>query len=83
METAIAEKALSVTDSIFAVLLIGVLGFCVWLIKYNFKQHDKRDQRNDEREKRYIEVIDTQAKGLQKLESIDENIKKLMELQRR
>lgn len=73
VEQVFADAALTHSDSIFVTLLIGVASFCFWLIRYVFKK-------NDEREKRFIDVIETQAEGLKRLERIDDNISKLMDI---
>jgi hypothetical protein len=64
----VVSHAFSLSDSVFLVLLIGLAGGTWWIIRYVFRK-------NDEREKRYIEVIDTQAKGLLSIENIRADLK--------
>jgi Tfp pilus assembly protein PilO len=69
----LVNKAVERSDSVFLILLI-IMGIGMWwIIQYVFKKNDQREQRmqeeNNIREKRYIKVIETQAKafdGLQK-----------------
>lgn len=60
-------QAFKVSDSIFLVLLLGLAGGTWWIIRYVFKK-------NDEREKRYIEVIEKQAEALQTLDGMQRDI---------
>jgi hypothetical protein len=64
----IVGQAFKVSDSIFVVLLIGLALGTWWIIRYVFTK-------NDEREKRYIDVIDNQAKGLQAVEELRADVK--------
>lgn len=61
----VLTKALSTTDSIFVVLLIGLATFTGWILRYVFNKTDEQEKRAIQREERYIEVIDKQAEGLQ------------------
>ena len=54
MENVITEKALSLSDSVYLVLLIGLATGTWWLIRWILKK-------NDERETRYIQTIDRLA----------------------
>lgn len=67
MAEAVVDKALSVTDSIFAVLFIGACIGAVFLTRYVLKK-------NDEREVRYIAVIEQQAIGLQKIDDLKRDV---------
>ena len=66
----VLQEAFTVSDSIFLVLLIGLALGTWWIIRYVF-------QKNDEREKRYIDVIDTQAKGLQGIDELKSDVKEI------
>jgi hypothetical protein len=73
----VITKALSVNDSIFLILLIGLAFGTWWIIRYVFTK-------NDEREKRYIDVIENQAKGLQSIDLLQADVKEIKQtLQRR
>jgi hypothetical protein len=65
---AVVTKALSVTDSIFVIMFIGLGVSCFFLIRWILNT-------NNEREKRYIDVIDTQAKSLQGLDEVRGDVK--------
>lgn len=67
MAEQVISQAFTLSDSIFVVLLIGLALGTWWIIRYVFTK-------NDEREKRYIEVIDTQARGLQKIDDIKSDV---------
>lgn len=60
-------KALSMSDSIFAVLLVGALLVCWKIIQYVLRK-------NDEREKRYMDVIDKQAEALQNVKEMRDDV---------
>lgn len=70
MGSTVIEKAFSVSDSIFLVLLIGLAVGTFWLIRYVLTK-------NDEREKRYIDVIDKQSTALQNIEGLREDIRQI------
>jgi hypothetical protein len=67
---AVVSKAFTISDSIFLVLLIGLALGTWWIIRYVFTK-------NDEREKRYIDVIDAQAKGLQSIDVLQADVKEI------
>lgn len=66
----VISKAFTISDSIFLVLLIGLALGTWWLIRYVLNK-------NDEREKRYIDVIDAQSKGLQSLETLKDDVQEI------
>lgn len=65
---AIIDKAFALTDSVFLVLLIGLAAGTFWLIRYVLSK-------NDEREKRYIDVIDKQSAALQNIDGLRDDIR--------
>lgn len=70
MVDVLLEKAFSINDSIFLVLLLGLAIGMWWLIRYVFKK-------NDDRESRYITVIETQAKALQSLDDLQTDVREI------
>jgi len=71
----VLTKTLSLSDSIYLVLLVAV-SLAFWrLLMYAFKQNREAFRKNEEREQRYIGVIESQAKSLQNIESDVRDIK--------
>jgi DNA polymerase III delta prime subunit len=66
MEKALLDKAGE--TGFIAVLLVVILLSAFWLVRWVLST-------NNEREKRYIDVIDTQAKGLQDIKEIRGDVK--------
>jgi hypothetical protein len=62
------EPFINASDSPFYVLLVGLAAGTWWIIRYVLKK-------NDEREKRFIAVIEMQAKGLQALDNLQSDVK--------
>lgn len=62
----VVDKAFSVSDSIFLVLLIGLAIGMWWLIQWILKTNKWILKTNNERESRYIQTIDrlAQVEGL-------------------
>lgn len=72
MGDAVLQKAFSVSDSIFLVLLIGLALGTWWIIRYVLTK-------NDERETRYVDVIDNLAKSVQKVDELSADVKDIKE----
>lgn len=70
MSETVVNQAFKVSDSIFLVLLIGLALGTWWIIRYVFNK-------NDEREKRYIDVIDNQAKSLATVDELKQDVKEI------
>lgn len=80
MESAIINQAFSLSDSVFLVLLIA-LGIAFWRFGlYILRKNDERETRNDEREKRYIAVIQSQADSLKGMEDVRSDVRVIKDI---
>lgn len=59
------------------VLLVGLALGTWFIIKWVFRQQEKLQAQNAEREQGYIEIIDKQATALQNVESMRQDIKEI------
>lgn len=73
MGDALVNQAFSLSDSIFLVLLIA-LGIAFWRFGVYILS------KNDEREKRYIVIIETQADGLKGMEDLRKDVRDIKKI---
>ena len=70
MPEQVVNRALELSDSIFLVLLVGLALWTRWITHYTLRS-------NDEREKRYIEIIEAQSDSLQKIDDIRNDVREI------